>query len=266
MLKAWEAQGIHLWTESEAIIPIISGQNEYIIDGTISNDVGGDLAHNTSLTQSASGTSLTVDDATWANVGDYVVVTLDDDSRQTTTITDVSANTLTITDSVSSTASSGNPIIIFTHLLNRPLMISSMRYRYATGIDRPMMKYGRTQFMRLPTKSSSQGPSTVFYYTPQLNSGRLYIWPTPDNSDDMLEISYVRTIEDLDSSADNPDLPQEWLDPITYNLAVRIAPAFGISVSKVSPEILQIAQQGLAELEAWDFEEGSIKITPNRRY
>jgi hypothetical protein len=37
-----------------------------------------------------------------------------------------------------------------------------------------------------------------------------------------------RTIEDFDSGTDNPDFPQEWYLPLALNLAVLIAPKFGL--------------------------------------
>lgn len=265
MIKGWEAKGVHVWAQSEALIPLVDGFNEYIIDGTTANDVGGDLAHNTTLSADASGSSITVTDATWANVSDYVVITLDDGSRQTTTITAITDSTLTLTDALDSDAASGNNVVIFTKLLNRPINITSARYRYNSGIDRVMEIYSRAQFMALPNKSA-EGPPTCLFYSPQLNNGRLYLWPTPTDSNDMLDISYQRTLEDFDAAGDNPDLPQEWLECITYNLAVRIAPSFGISLAKSNPEIIQIAQEAMMDLQSWDFEEGSISIVPSYRY
>lgn len=152
----------------------------------------------------------------------------------------------------------------------RPLNIISCRYSYASGIDRPMKKFGRAQYDNLPTKTTSTGPCTVFYYTPQLSTGVLKVWPVPTSTEadalDTLTITYIQSIEDFDDSTDNPDFPAEWLECLTYNLAVKIAPAFGITLSKMNPDIAITAQQGLAELQAWDSEEGSVKITPNYRY
>ncbi len=154
MIKAWESQGIHVWATSEAIIPLIDGQNEYIFDGTTTNDIAGDLAHNTVASSDGSGTSIDVDDVSWANVDDYITITLDDGSRETTTITVISGNTLTLNDSVDS-FSSGNNVVIFTALMNRPLNILSARYRYNTGIDRKMKLMGRSEFMALPNKNNT---------------------------------------------------------------------------------------------------------------
>jgi hypothetical protein len=119
--------------------------------------------------------------------------------------------------------------------------------------------------MAIPTKTTSEGASTCFYYSPQLSSGELYVWPVPQDTTDSLVISYVKTIEDFDSSSDNPDFPQECLSALTKNLAVAVSPAFGINLMKVNPVLLQEAKTELREIESWDSEEGSIYIVPNRR-
>lgn len=149
--------------------------------------------------------------------------------------------------------------------IGRPFKILNCRYQYSTGLERLMRPMGRTEFMSLPTKTTSEGASTCYFYTPQLSDGLLYVWPVPQDSTDSLAISYIKVIEDFDASSDNPDFPQEWLDCLTYNLAARVAPAYGISLSKVNPDLAATAQGLLAEMQAWDVTDGSIRITPNYR-
>jgi hypothetical protein len=150
----------------------------------------------------------------------------------------------------------------------RPLEVISSRYHYSSGLDREMKKLGRSEYDRLPTKTTSTGPSTAFHYTPGLTSGTLLIWPVPTSSEtsDTVVVTYMQSIEDFDAAGDNPDFPAEWLECLTFNLAVKVAPAFGITLSKANPDIVMNAQQSLADLQAWDSEEGSVRITPNYRW
>lgn len=150
--------------------------------------------------------------------------------------------------------------------IGRPLNIINCRYHYSSGLERKMKKLGRGEYDTLPTKTTSTGASTAFYYSPQLTSGLLYVWPVPQDTTDSLAITYLTTIDDFTSSNDNADFPQEWLECLTYNLAMRLAPAYGIVLAKVNPDILTLASASLLELQAWDSEEGSIKITPNYRF
>jgi hypothetical protein len=148
----------------------------------------------------------------------------------------------------------------------RPLNIENCRYHYASGLERKMKKLGRSEYDAIPTKTTSEGASTCFYYSPQLTTGQLYVWPVPQDTTDTLVITYMASIEDFDSASDNPDFPVEWLSCITTNLAVKVAPAFGLVLSKVNPDLMMQAQQELADMQAWDFEEGSVRITPNYRF
>lgn len=149
--------------------------------------------------------------------------------------------------------------------IGRPLNIINCRYHYSSGLERTMKKMGRSEYMNLPTKTISEGASTCFYYSPQLSSGELYVWPVPQDTTDSLVISYIKTIEDFDASGNTPDFPQEWLGPLTRNLAVYVAPAYGFTLSKVNPDLLLAAKEDLRDMAGWDSEEGSIYITPNRR-
>lgn len=150
--------------------------------------------------------------------------------------------------------------------IGRPLNIENCRYKYSSGLERKMKKMGRSEFMSLPNKTTSQGPATCFYYSPQLSSGTLYVWPVPQDTTDSLVISYIQTIEDFDASGNTPDFPQEWLGPLTRNLAVYVAPAYGLTLSKVNPDLLMAAKEDLRDMEGWDSEEGSIYIVPNHRF
>lgn len=145
----------------------------------------------------------------------------------------------------------------------RPLNIINCRYHYADGLERKMKKLGRGEYDALPNKSISEGPSTCFFYSPQLTSGQLYVWPVPQETTDDIRITYIASLEDFDAAGDEPDFPAEWLEALTYNLAVRLAPSFGITLSKTNPDVISIAQYSLENVLAWDTEEGSVHITPN---
>ncbi len=265
MIKAWQAQGIHLWKECEAVIPLVINQNTYTLSST-STDRMGDTPIETVLTVASSGGSLTVSSTVGMTALDKIGVQLDASTRHWTTIASVdSTTTLTLTVSLTSTASIGNSVTTYTTTSNRPLNITNARYRYNSGVERKITKYGRAQFMALPNKNNT-GTVTAFYYTPQLNNGVFYVWNTPDTSNDNIHCTYIKTFEDFDSSSDNADFPQEWLECLTLNLACRIAPAYGKSLSQTQPDLVRDAQMSLLQLNGWDSEEGSVKFMPSRKY
>ena len=78
----------------------------------------------------------------------------------------------------------------------------------------------------------------------------------------MINIRYRRPIEDFDSAGNDPDFPQEWLECLGYNLAVRIAPQFG----KTAPqEVVMMAVELKESLQGWDQEEESIIFSGGSR-
>lgn len=266
MLKAWEIQGIHLWKESEAIVALVPGQSRYSLNAT--GDRAGDPYVETELSVDAasSSTALTVVSTVGMTAADIIGISLTAGTLHWTTIVSIdSATTLTITTGLASPAASGRTVITYTTILAQPLKIKNCRYHYPGGTERKLLLMGRADYMNL-TDKSTPGASTAYYYSPQLSTGYLYIYPTPADSNSTLHISYLKSIQDMDAAGNNFDLPQEWLEIITFSLAMRVAPAFGIVLSKVNPDIIQMALDGLDKIQRWDFEEGSIKIVPNYRY
>ena len=264
MVKAWQGQGIHLWKECEAVVLLTNDQNKYSLSSS-SNDKMGDNPVQTELTASASGSSLTVISTAGMTAADNISIEFDDNTRHNTTIVSVdSTTTLTITSALASAAASGNNVVTYTTRSGRPMNIINARYKVNGGVERKIRKMGRSEFMALPNKSNN-GVITAWYYSPQLTNGLLYVWQTPDQVGDILLVSYIKSIEDFDASSDDPDFPQEWLECLTLNLAVRVSPAFGLNLQRDNPGLVMDARMGLDELKAWDSEEGSVYFIPGKR-
>ncbi len=70
IIKHWQAQGIHLWSEEEAIVPLVTGQRKYLL-GPSGDDIGvASTFFNTTLTTAliANDTVITVASTTGTNV------------------------------------------------------------------------------------------------------------------------------------------------------------------------------------------------------
>ncbi len=265
MIKAWESQGVHLWTETEAIIALRDGVNTYTLVNAAAGDRAGTNVVETTLSAAeASGqTILSLTDTTGMTASDVIGIELDDDTRQWQTISSVDSTTqVTINSALTGAAASGNTVITYTTKLDKPVNIIDIRYKYSDGIERQMIKMGHVEYMSLANKTA-EGPCTSYNYSPQLTQGKLYVYPTPDNCGDRLKATVIRLIEDYDASTDNSDLPVAWLECLTLNLVLRVAPAFGISLSKTNPDLIQLANTSLAEMKSWDSEEGSLWIVPD---
>jgi len=138
----------------------------------------------------------------------------------------------------------------------RALKILSVRRR-ESGIDTPLTALSREDYFDLPDKSTASIP-TSFYYDPQLTQARLYVWPPMATGNSMtLHFTYARQIEDFDAANNNPDFPQEWLEALTYNLAVRLAPVVGVALRA---DVAAIAAESLDTARGFDVEPASVMI------
>jgi len=111
MMKAWMAQGIHLWTEEEGTIYFVNGQAQYNIQassGANASDGTGTPVE-TTLSANASGSSITVTTITGMSSGDNIGIQLNNNTIQWTTINGApSGSTVTLTTPLTSEANSGN--------------------------------------------------------------------------------------------------------------------------------------------------------------
>jgi len=268
MVKAWMAQGIHLWTEEEGTIYLVNGQTTYTLPGANGSDGSGTPIETSLSATVTSGTTIQVTTSTGMAISDNIGIVLDNNTILWTTITNIVSTTITLNTSITSSATSGNLVFTYTTSLSRPLSIQSARLRNANSFDKMMEIKPRFDYMNIPQKNITGSP-IILYYTPQLSTGVVYVWPTPQNVSERLKITYLRTLQDFNSGSDNPDLPQEWLEAITYNLAVRVAPAYGFNLSSGgingNPDILRQAAQYLDDLKAWDSEQPYIQVVPKFR-
>lgn len=143
------------------------------------------------------------------------------------------------------------------------LRVRPLQLKYAIrtqgGIDIPVEVISRQEYKELPNKTQ-QGPVVSVCYDPQLTNGVLYVWYTGDTNNTTLVCTFADPIDIQDTNEDAPDFPDEWIEPITYNLAVRGAPLFGRSVPQ---EVAAVAADSLARMTEFDSE--AVSISFNRR-
>ena len=116
----------------------------------------------------------------------------------------------------------------------------------------------RLDYRRLPNKTQS-GAVTQAFYDPQLSTGYMYLWHVPAVFDGYVNFTWLRPIQDFDAAGDNPDLPQEWIQTIVFNLALVMAPEFDVPAAKFS-QIASMAGQFLDDMEDWDREAEPVEF------
>jgi hypothetical protein len=150
----------------------------------------------------------------------------------------------------------------------RPLRVLSVRRRITSGsTDTPLTQLSREEYYELPNKTTAAVP-TSFYYDPQRATGTLYIWPTASTATaaaQTLRVDYARPIEDFDATNNDPDLPQEWLDALIWNLADNLETAYPVNNPRLAAKISGKAAESLARIESWDTEPASLYLQPDWR-
>ena len=232
LIKTWQTEGIKLWKRRIGYLFPAIGQRKYEL-GTAS---GADHCTNTyvattlSAAEAAAQTVLSLTSTTGMTAADFIGIELDDGTRQWTTIVSVdSATQVTITTALTGAAASGNTVITYTTKLNRPLNVirgTTLDLKSSSQTEQMMDPISHDTYFNMPTKSLAGVPNNFYYdklitgATPHTAS--LYLYPQPNSVSKIITFSYQDSIQDFDSSANNPDFPQEWYYPLAINLGVEL--------------------------------------------
>lgn len=273
MIKTWQAQGIHLWTQEKGILFIDKYQSTYTLgnESTHAKACALDDAVITQIATAASSgaTTLVVDDTTGMAASDNIGIAQDDDTMLWTTIVSVDSSTgLTITAALTDDVAVNRNVYTFTSRINKPLRIQNMKQitgvksNTTTTSEIPMIELSEDDYESLASPYTN-GKSSHWYYSPDISTGKLYLWPRPNNPQNYFRFTYSRMIEDFDTANDNADFPTEWLEPIIWSLAGRLGPHFGKG-EKARADIIPYASILLNNLLTYDTEVTSITFSPGR--
>lgn len=290
LIRTWIAQGIHLWTYQEITLFLQKGKESYLLgpdgdhatanfvdtsllfEAPLSNlpwELIGELWEDIDINWEDLGEldipAIAVEDVTGISEGDYIGICLDTNDIFFTTVSAAPiGNLVPIAEELPSSAASGNRVVTYTNKTDRPVRIHSARRRdqadTANPIDVPMVKVERSTYFNLPNKKS-QGLSTQFYYDRQLDNGVIYLWSAPSNCNNVINLTIERPLQDFDTPTNTADLPQEWLMALVYNLAVLMAPEYGVPLED-RRELKAEAGSLLELVKGFDQEMNSIKFQP----
>jgi len=264
MIKAWQAQGIHLWKKSTATVFLQKDQLEYEIYSTGDHATESYIETTLGADKATGQTTITVTSSTGMTAADYIGIEQDDNTIHWSTIDTVSdSTTVIIDDALTDDASFGLKVYAYTTRVSEPFNIYSMVRESESAIDTPMNYLSYEEYFQLPNKTSS-GVPVSYNYDRQLGKSLLKVWPVPDNVNDLVKITYEQKIEDFVSNPNTPDFPQEWHDALVLNLAAKLAHPFGRDNPGGSYVTLkQDAQEALILAMSFDNEQGSLYFQPD---
>jgi len=129
------------------------------------------------------------------------------------------------------------------------------------NLDLQMSKISRSEYLNIPAKSTKSRPSQFFLdkqISPVLN-----IWPTPENSTDILVFNKLVRMDDADTATNTMDMPFRFFPCFAAGLAYYIA------IKKAPERVIMLKQMYEDEFEralSQDEDTSSFRIAPFLRH
>jgi len=264
MLKAWEGQGIHLWTMKEGTLFLRVGQAVYPF-GDSSTHLANDYYETVTTAEVASGVSvLPVEDtAGFANGNPIGVIGDDNDLQWFTIVSFVADTSVTLSSPVLSDIVENS--VIYTYTLNSfiPVVrILDVRRKQTDDYEVPINFVSREEYMSLPNKDQP-GNAIQAYYSRQIPYGTMYVWNAPYSAVPVLRFTYERKIQIMEEAEDTFDVPENWYEAIVYNLALRLIPVFGCAPGR-KVDLQLLAQNALDSALGFDTDIYPITVNLQR--
>lgn len=127
----------------------------------------------------------------------------------------------------------------------RPHRIDNAYVRDANNIDYPVKVIDSGRYARIGSKNT-EGIPEVLYYNPEYPLGKIFLAYVP-NLAYTLHLDSRKPFTELTKLTDDLDFPPEYDDPIMWNLALRLAPAYGRVLTQ---DMRDLAKEGKSTIEA----------------
>ena len=147
----------------------------------------------------------------------------------------------------------------------RVLDVHEARVEIDPTFQRILARWERGEYITLPNKTAPGSP-TIFYFRRKRDTVTMTLWPVPPVETNSL-CTTARVIEDVTNLDQNIDVPQEWCETVTYNLAARLLDTFGITETRpvVASKIVAMARELYDKLSGFD-RPSSVFLQPQYPY
>lgn len=246
LVKQWSnpadgSPGMKVWLRKQVYLFLAEGTREYLMGPS---GVRATESYNTTTIDAAEAngqTVISVAATTSMANSDIIGIELDDGSLHWSTVSSFSAgDTVTIAAAITAAASVGNRVFYYTpvnsqnYLPFRPLeVLSAMLREYNSdneAVDSVKLDvYSREQlgaFEEMSNKSDMADP-TCMYVEPRITQTRITLDAAAENVNKLIRMVVLSPADDLDAASDTIAFPPEWFAALEWELAKRIAPAFG---------------------------------------
>lgn len=279
MVKAWQASGIHVWTEDECLLFLQPNQTQYQLGaGTPDRACLFRDYFQTTLAITASGagtitvasTSAPVIGAASLAIGDSIGIQLDAGTNYWTTVSNLVGSVVTLgSGGIPTTATSGALVFAFAAPIPRPLRVpNGRRFVYASRQQTPLIVLARFDYDWLPNTlaPTTTGVITQYFYDPHVGDGVyaspmgfMSLWPTPGDNSSGMRFVAQRPLQHFASLANIADFPAEWTATLTWNLALELCPEYDVPAERVEV-IAKQAGKYFGMASQWDREPEAVQF------
>ena len=242
MIKAWQADGLNLFSVEELTVPVVPGKSTYRFQSELSGIpcTSSPMFDNQPSVDVSNNVSGTLDTAINAYAGWGILITAPGyhfggeilaslyNTDMSTLVTVVGGISLPAGDYVVYLSPPGEAAPITDDLSSaKPKRVLEAYYAVDGDIQVPLDIISRKEYYDLSTRDTAGVPNQL-YFDPQRDYSEMHVWPTGQTGvSASLILSTQRTLEDFTQDGDEPDYPQEWFMPLAYNLARSLAPKYG---------------------------------------
>jgi hypothetical protein len=230
VLKFWQTKQIHLWSETEAFLPLNINQQKYKL-GIGGDHCFTDYVYTTASASAISGATVIVPVTTAGmTVGDFIGIELSTGSRQWTTISILSPFTLAAP--LSSSILAGATIYTYTTKIDQPVRVLSFRYAdNYTASELPIEMQSRQEYYDTTNKDTNGSTNTV-YYSRQLGNGYLSVWPVSNNVNNILRFTFIKPQYIPEDQSENILIPDEFYLALKWNVAAELGTIYVIDPNR----------------------------------
>lgn len=264
VLAHWQSQGIHLWSHTEALLPLNPNQASYDI-GKSGTHCFTDYVFTTVRTVAViSATTLDVVSTAGMTTGDYIGIELSTGVRHWTTLTIVDSDTVTLTVGLAASAAVGAEVYTYNTKIDQPIRVLDARYAYFNSdYEIPIRQQSKKEYYDQPNKTAN-GATSLWYYDRQLSVGKLLIWPLANSCKNLIRFTFIKPQYIPEDQIENILIPSEWYLPLKWAVAADLGLTY-----KIDPNMQQLmelkAATYLKSALDYDVENEAWSIQPDNR-
>ena len=95
------------------------------------------------------------------------------------------------------------------------------RTKNSVVTDYQMSQIGRSEYWNIPSKATKARPTQ--YFIDKQETPKIYVWPAPENSTDIIKMNQILRIEDADTSVNDVQVPFRFYPCLVAGLAYYLS-------------------------------------------